>query len=192
MSALATVVELETHMQIDLDVDAEASAAQALDIASEAIRTEAHQTITEVIADSLTCWVDWRHVLWLPERPVTNVTSITVDGVLVDSSTYAWLGSGEVRFSAAPTASTTSTWLRQAVIVYDHGWATAPDDLKGICLERAAAALTTPPGRSVKSESVGPDSITYDLAAAGQLSAEQRRTIRQYRPPITGVPIVAA
>ena len=190
-TALATATQLATLLQRSFTAAEAAAADLVLDIASETIRTFCHQTLSLVEDDTLTVWADWRTELWLPERPVTELTSITVDGVLVDDSTYTWDQSGEVRFSPVWTSSGPTPWhRRQAVIVYSHGFDPMRADLRGMCLELAKAAVVTPDaGGGVTQEQIGNYSVTFDTKVAAILNDAQMRRLRPYRPVITGVPI---
>ncbi len=189
---LATSGELAVLLQRTF-TDAEEDAANLLLAGvSDAIRTFTRQTLSLVEDDELVQWADWTHTLWLPERPVVTLTSITVEGTLIDPDTYTWDQSGEVRFGPGMFAGGSVTWRRRrATIVYSHGFDPIPGDIKGVCLEMVQVGLSMPDGRVVRSESVGPDSITYATDNAAVMTKSQELRLRAYRPALTSVPITA-
>lgn len=94
--------------------------------------------------------------LRLSRRPVTSVTSVTVDGSLIDAADYEISGGSNLyRLSGDEL----SEWASGKItVVYDAGYDPAPDDLK-----LAASKLVT----SVNSETARDPSLkrvhTYDV-----------------------------
>ena len=180
MDPLASVEELQTFTPgTTIDPD---HAALVLDIASDTIRTYTRQTLSRTDDESLVLAIGWPYELWLPERPVIDITSITVDGALIAPSAYTWTESGRIAFPSGVSGT-------QASIVYSHGWDPMRADIKGVCLEMARSAVVTPDGGAVKSETVGAYSVAFDIASATVLTESQERRLLPYRPPITSVPI---
>jgi hypothetical protein len=82
----------------------------------------------------------WNSYILLPERPVTNVSSITVNTPAVPVTTFGWTPSGVVYRTDAR-----GWWFDTATVTYDHGYPEGSDDLaniKKICLQMAARAYT--------------------------------------------------
>ena len=74
--------------------------------------------------------------LRLARRPVTSVTSVTVDGVLIDAADYEIVGGRNLW--ALSSDAITSWAAGKITVVYVAGWEPAPYDLKS-----AAAKLVT-------------------------------------------------
>lgn len=178
MVAFATPSDLATYLQRDLSAAETATAELLLDMATAAIQDYTGQTISAVVGDTITLDppTGWR--LFLPQLPVTAVTSITVAGTLLSTVTpdYYWYDdTGIVQFSGRWWSSTPQS----VVVVYSHGYATIPDAVRGVCLEMAAAMLDgagTGDASGISSESIGNYSVSYDTAvrtlpdiAAGRL-----------------------
>ncbi len=65
-------------------------------------------------------------------------------------------------------------------VVYTHGFAVIPNDVKGVCLALAARSLQSPDG--VNSETVGSYSVSYSrTGGAVSLLDEERRLLDRYR-----------
>jgi hypothetical protein len=155
MAAFATAEDLATYMQRDFIAAETATATQALDVASEIIRGYTGQQIDEVPDESVTLRAEIGNngVLFLSQLPVTAVASVTEDGTLLTVTTdYEWSRAGILwRVGAV-------NWIHPVVVVYDHGYATVPHDIKGVALSLATRLFS---GTTVKSESVGMYQVTY-------------------------------
>jgi hypothetical protein len=106
-----------------------------LDLASGVIRRYAHQTISEVLGDTVEFGPANHRTLFLPEIPVLNVTSVTVGVTAVTE--VVWYRGGQLIGETA--------WDDGAVVVYDHGWAAGSDTIaavKAVCLAAASRAFT--------------------------------------------------
>jgi hypothetical protein len=137
MAAFCTIADLEAFLQVAIG-SPNASATAAIASASAAIQNYTRQRIEQVAGDVLTLTVEaHRSVLLLPEQPVTGVASVVEDGTTLSVGTdYRWTSAGMlVRQSRAWN----SGW-QEVVITYTHGYATIPDDLKGVCIRAAARA----------------------------------------------------
>lgn len=189
MAALATPEDLATFLQRDLSAADTASAVLLLDLASAAVRAYTGQTISAVPGDSVTLDVPYGYQsrLFLPELPVTAVTSVTVAGTLYTPVTdyHVDLATGSIRFL-------TRTWWSYyppttAVVVYSHGYAAGTSGLavaQGATLALATGALQSA-GADVKSESIGNYSVTYDLVSSvlwSEESAGLRASLDSLRP----------
>lgn len=178
MAAFATAEDLATFMQQNFTAEETATAVLLLDLVSAAIRSYTGQTISAVDGESVTLEAPcgYHSRLFLPQLPVTAVTSVTVAGTLYTALTdyYVRLDIGTIEFL-------THTWWwssppSSVVVVYSHGYATGTPELdvvKAVCLEAAAATFGSAGGSSsdVKSESVGNYSVTYGDDDAGSTVA---------------------
>lgn len=115
MASFATSADLaarlkKTFSQADTD-----QAELLLAGATARIRALTGQWISEVENDVFTTDAPVSRVLWLPERPVTSVASVTLDGVAVTD----WVLRGSRLRRAVPWA--TACEESEVVIVYTHG-----------------------------------------------------------------------
>lgn len=96
---------------------------QLLDSASALIRGYTGQVLSQVAGDSVVVPATFADVLFLPQVPVTAISSITVDAVAFTDFTFD--ETGEV-FRG------TGFWTEPATVVYDHGYAEISSEFKAI------------------------------------------------------------
>jgi hypothetical protein len=150
MDLLAPVEDLQAWLQ-DPGLDP-ATAAVALAAASGVVRGRTGQDFTAVVADTVV--LDGMEDQWLtlPQRPVTAVTAVAINGVtqgalswwLSGSRLYRWRGWNRALVSSASTAFGLAPTL--ITVTYDHGYDEIPDDVKGAVLAIAADIVTNPAG----------------------------------------------
>lgn len=186
LSPLATVDELATWLQRDLDGD-DASANLALELASAAVRGEAHQTFTRIDDHEVVLRGNWSSDLWLPERPVIAVGDIAIangDGLVgsqaLASTAYQWDVGGLMRrysgWWGGPGAAVTVT--------YTHGWETIPGEVKAIALQLAANVYESTGASLVMDRDSGVEDVR-DATERGNvavLTKASARVLRRYRP----------
>jgi hypothetical protein len=189
LEPLATVPELQIFMA-DETLDP-VRFEQALRWASARIRAATNQVLTEVADDTVRLRGTYAGELWLPERPVTAVGAVTVDGMALASGLYSWsadgklgAGAGEWPVLNAPTG--VSGWGGGAAVVevtYDHGYTETPDDLKALCLAMAARQLSVPDYGAVtqRSETIGRYTNSVSYGAARGFDDDERRILNRYR-----------
>src|SRR6266542_3488359 len=134
----ATAAELETFTG-GLITDAPRATA-LLGYASAWIRKYTGQTLSLVPGDTVIFGESPASVLYLPQRPVTAVTSILVDGVATTS--FVWKRWGTVYRLPADTDWVFSDHVQ---VIYDHGYATTTDEyqaVKAVCLNAASRLWT--------------------------------------------------
>lgn len=189
--AFATEAELEAYTGTSIDTT---RAELLLDLATGAIRAYTNQTISRVTSDVVVLPGSWSNRLELPERPVVSVATVKIeDTTLVADADYVWDGrwtllrgtseAGVLVINDGPLISSHGDWGgagAQVTVTYTHGFATIPDDVKGVCLALAARSLASPDG--VNSESVGSYSVSYSRSGgAVSLLDEERRLLDRYR-----------
>jgi len=165
---LATAADLATLPRVaDLPT---ATADQLLQMATGIVQGIVGQRLIQVTGDTTELMGTTDSELWLPERPVTAVTSVEVDGEAVAEGTgYKRFGPRLRRscgWSDDPHDPTTVT------VVYDHGYPT--DDYRlgfarSVVLMLAAGAASGP---GVTSEGIDDYQVTYDKMAARMEAAE--------------------
>jgi hypothetical protein len=175
--------ELGDHLRIAIAPD-DTGAAQACRIASEVVRATLRQTITLVEDDTLRLEGSYGDRIRLPERPVLEVVSVTVEGAELPASSYNLIGeeiilASDLETFASITIPEGGLGGRRAVveIVYSHGYAIVPADIKGLALGAAAAVYQNP--ANVTSEGI----LSYRVAYgdAGEFLAGQPAVVGRYR-----------
>lgn len=148
MDRFASAVDLATYMGQDVET---AQAEQVLDAASGAIRSQARQVISQVLADTATVPV-FDGACYLPEQPVTAVASVTLTysdatTAALASDDWLWLGAWDLVLDSAVTSR-----AYQATVVYDHGHPAADfaaggaaADLWAVCMAAAARVFSPAP-----------------------------------------------
>lgn len=156
---LVTQEELETLTGQTLSTEV---ATLVLNTASGVVRGAVGQELSAVAADTLTIMGTTSVWLELPERPVTAVTSVAVDGEALDDykrfGDRLWRAWGWRSCPSVPTA---------VEVVYDHGWAAGDWHLevaRSMVLTLAANKIANP--NSVESESVDDYRVRYAVTAA--------------------------
>ncbi len=156
MSNFGTAADLAAMLQRDIDTS---TANLLLDLASTAVREEVRQDIdiatttetydspnvvswlpvaTSMLAVTIAQQVPVNGLLFLRELPVISVTSITEDGVTLDSASYQWNRFGRVK---RLTGIWSSLNINNVVVVYSHGWATTTrqwQTARQVCLQAAS------------------------------------------------------
>lgn len=176
--ALFDLTDLAAYVQSDVDT---ATATVARDIATglvvgytnQAFEADTYTHVLPVAADLS---------VRLPQRPVTAVTTVTVDGdVLTVDDDYTWDAiTPLVQLLVVP-----DVWT--ATVVYDAGYATVPAVVKAVALAAAARAYANPGG--VVSEAIDDYSVTYDTATAGGLLPAEMNALRRYRSRVGSITV---
>lgn len=145
---MITTTELDNFLGVNV-----APSLAAAIIAGMTAEAQAHtgQTITRVDDDAVELFGVWGRVLPLPERPVVDVTSVTLDGVeLVAGEGYELRRHDLHRLSFDVRAASSSSWLgpdKLVAVVYSHGWTvddvtgTMPTPIRTIAKQAAARAV---------------------------------------------------
>jgi len=113
-----------------------------LEMASSMMRAECHQTLSVVVGDVAVVYPTVSTFLSLPERPVTAVSQVLVDGVA--TTDYYVIPRG---IRSGTMASPGSAWIKGATVTYSHGYAETTDTfalLRMICMEVVDRALRSP------------------------------------------------
>lgn len=189
MAALATVSELADWLGTTITDAADVNRAQQiLDSVSGLARRQARQTFELVTSDTVDLSGTYDPVLTLPEQPVVAVNSVTFDGTLLTASQWELLPHGRL-FRTGTTASdrkhhAAGTWggpLYTVTVDYDHGWATVPEDVKGVVLAASARAWANPQGALY--ESVGSYRIGFsNEQQVSALAPFEVELLKSYRP----------
>lgn len=169
--ALFTLEQLASYVQSDVDT-----------ATATLVRTMAEGTVTnytgqfiEAATYTHTLAVASNRTIRIPQRPVTDVTSVTVDGTtLTVDDEWTWDGIGDtVVLSITPT----DAWV--ATVVYDAGYATIPDDVMAVALAVAGRLYNHTPG--VISESIDDYRAQYASSDPAGLLDGEMRILRRYK-----------
>lgn len=185
---LATAGEVQTLMPgVELDLD---QVELLLDIASATIRDETGQTLSLVDDDVLELRGAFGREFWLPERPVLEVSSITLDDQDMPSTGFRATSDGRVTIDRAlwPTVVNASAGAlghwggdeRILTIVYSHGYDPVPATIRGVCLDLVRRGIVAPDAGVVRQESLGSYNVSYAPDAASVLSTAEKAKLRRY------------
>lgn len=120
----------------------------------------------------------------VPQRPVTEITSVTIDGVTqVADTDWKWDGIGDVIWlESSPDED-------QATVVYDAGYATVPDDVAAVALSIAGRLYTQTPG--LVAESIDDYRAQYANAEPVGLHPGEKQILRRYKQRLGSIAPVA-
>ena len=184
MPSFASITELQNHLQRTFAVGRETDAAtQALELATGLIQHYTGQqlfpgTSTETFPAPLNFTV-LGGVVVLRQRPVTTVTSVTIDGEAADFTVDGAAGIVWIK-RTVPLAETTRH--PEISVTYNHGFNPIPAELKAVCLEVARQVVDNPKG--FVQMSVGDVSGSYGSVSAGvglALSARHEQMLASLR-----------
>jgi len=157
--AWPTVTELGDLLARPFSEDEETTAQRALDNARAAFQSEARHRIELVEDHEIVIPGSWASRVYLPEPPVTAVSSIKLNGVAVAAGTYSWRRSGllyrgtvGVLNAADPDLSDGSGagyWGgtdSELEVKYSHGYEDIPDEVRTVVMECAARVVGNPDG----------------------------------------------
>lgn len=144
MTSLATTDNYETVAGPIGSVD-RPRVQRLLDMASDAVLGAAHgQQIVAGVSSGVTVFAH-DGVLYLPQRPVTAVAEVMVDGDIVDPSEYRFEAGGQRRHARLirRSGAADSLWdVPEATVTYSHGWATVPGPIVALVVSLAAGAMS--------------------------------------------------
>ena len=172
-TGFCAIDDLQNLLQLTIPAEKVGSADAAILAATEAIRNYTNQKISLVTDETIILDGNGRIRIFLPELPVVNVTSVTLDGVLLVNGTDYKLGSHGIIYRLGGNKWTDG--IQNIEIIYSHGFATIPDDIKTVCVRAAARAYQAGlkaeemNGISIASYGLGDYSVTYgqDQVAEG-------------------------
>jgi hypothetical protein len=157
-----------------------------LGIASAEIRGCAGQVLSPVVDDVVVLQPSWTQTLFLPERPVTAVTTVTVNAATYLD--YRFTASGHLIQGADMALGSAMVWSQGATVTYSHGYAESTEDykiIKGICLEAASRAYTM--NERSASEVLGATILeSAGYAPEVFLTEGEKMRLSAYRPVLVG------
>lgn len=180
MASFANPADLEIRLKKTFSAQETDQAEQLLAGATAKVRALTDQWISEVVGDVFTTSAPASRVLWLPQRPVTAVASVELDGVAVTG----WVRRGSRLIRTCPWAAACEEV--ELEVVYSHGYAADDERLdlaKDYCLAYAAQGMSNPNG--YQSEKI--DDYARTFGKESGWDAVEKALCRQYgRRPKTG------
>lgn len=173
MAQYATAIELAGYLQQDVDTY---TANQVLTLASGAF-SEAACTWFEAQSTTFVTLGTLRRAIPLPFRPVTAVTAMRINAVVVTG--YTLIKNTVYR----PVGFGTPYLLTPDKVEIDltHGYTSVPDDVKSAVLETAASGYLQSNG-TVVSERIDDYAVTFGTSGGGvQLTSSARELAMSYR-----------
>lgn len=181
---LATVDQLGAYLQ-QAFAPGDQSALLVLQIASSIIRDYLQQEITPVAGDVVVL-DPINSEGFLPELPVTAVTLFET----YDRQTATWSTADPTTYGVSTRLGIVTAfgdagiaWPADAAtwrVTYDHGYATVPDGLMGVCVSLAARIYVTEDG--IDLERIGGYQVKYQSDADG-FSPLQMKVLGRYINP---------
>jgi hypothetical protein len=139
----ATLDELKAYLQRD---DLGPTGILGLEIATGMIQEQTGQDIFRVASDVVKLNGRARERLFLPQLPVNDVVSLSLNGVtLVEDADFgvdAELGA----IDRLPRGAFWTVGRRNIIVTYDHGWDDPPAPIRGLCLKWAGKLWQNPTG----------------------------------------------
>jgi hypothetical protein len=168
MVDLASIDDLNHFSQLAID-PSDTAAAFLLKVASGMVRRYLDQDITATANDVALC-DPVGHCVLLPQMPVQSVSLLetTIDGTIwttVAPASYTVSKRAGVVAARPWTGTQWGSDPESWRVTYTHGYATVPDELKGIVCSIAARFYSTPSG--IDMERTGQRQVKYNLESAG-------------------------
>lgn len=125
--------------------------------------------------------------IWLPWRPVNQVTEVLVDGDVLDAQRYVASRWGPLRLSCGAWPSG-----RDIQVTWDYGFASPPGDIVTLAADLVYRAVNDPGNK--RQRTIGQYSETNAVAGepALALTGDHLRRLRRYRTKRTSIPIESA
>lgn len=174
MASFATPAELASWLQVP-EVDT-ATATLQLAAATQAIRDYCGWSITEETVTGAVLDAAGSRSIWLPTLLLTAVGPVVELGVtLTVLDDYDWTRYGRLLRS--------KKWPNQArsvAVTYTHGYAAAPDSVKGVCLALAGRVYNNPVG--ARSQTAGPFAQSFAVPSSGAVGSLLLEELGQLGP----------
>ena len=197
LSNFATTDDVAALLQRDLTTQELVWVNRLLTQASDVVRRYTRQTLNFVSGDTITLPGNWDNTLTLPQRPISAVNSLLINGSaptaysvwkVLDDSLYISTGAYQPDFGVllwggnalwGPAGSnsgpqaTGATWQGPAATItinYDHGFQTIPGDIVNVTAGLVALAVASPVG--VNEEKIGAYQVKYSRSETGAMTLQ--------------------
>lgn len=204
---LATIDDVAAILQRDLTSSEITNATRLLGMASDIVRRYTRQSINQVTNDTIVLPGNWDNVLVLPQRPVTNVSSVLINGAspvyqvwrTIDDCLFMGTGAYQPDFGVllwggnalwGPAGSNTgpqatgATWQGPSSLItvtYTHGFSEIPGDIVNVVAGMVALAVASPVG--VAMERLGGWQTQYSRSEGGSMALQpaDKEILNYYR-----------
>lgn len=192
---LANPEDLAARLGVTFTTDQAARATALIADASAYVRNYTRQTITAVTGDVAVLESTTEQWLWLPQRPVAAVTSVSIGSAVVSPVYWVQQGDGLYRFYGwqGRFYGSTSTWNQPDTIAvtYDHGFTVVPDDIVAVVCKIAKASWVNPQGLQRWRQGETEVALSAATVAEGCLNDDDKRVLDFYRRPRRSVKLSA-
>lgn len=169
--SFASVTELAERQGLDLDPEDQSAAARLAD-ATAFIRSVTGQHISAVAGDEQELAGTWSSSLWLPQRPVTNVSAVEIRRQ--NETVFTTVGVGSITWTRLGRLVYPGSWWGSengvVKVTYDHGYDQIPEEIVAVTCSIAARAIANPAGQILlsRSKTIGGGTLaeTYGEGAA--------------------------
>lgn len=180
MTTLASVADYEVVTGVTVGEDS-TRIERLLELASGAVLDEAHGQLI-VAGESTETVRPYEGVGRLSQRPVTDVTSVVVEGVtLTEGDDYRWTPGGDRRpayLIRVVNGRDAAWWDCELTVVYEHGWTEVPSRIVVAVINMAKGVYDLAGGGEVASKTSGPFSVSFvegtqtaDMRVAGPVKS---------------------
>lgn len=153
--------------------------------ASSLVREVSGQHISLVTDDTVALDGSLSRHLWLPEVPIVSVSSITLDGVPADPSTYRIEHDRRTLKRALGM-----TWDCDTVeVTYTHGWDPVPGWIVGLVCSTVQRSIRPAAQLGVQAQTTGSQTVQYATSLAGMnlwFTAAELHRLHGLAPDIIG------
>lgn len=155
-----------------VDVTSDDGAIIAIDAACQIVRDVCGQTLDEVVDDEQVFDGTGTDCLVLPEVPVTEVSTVSIDDGTDLTEVTDWvLGrQGRLLRTSANGAAFWPLGRQNVIVTYSHGWSEVPESVRMVALAVANRIVVQGPAMN---ESIGGDSVAYAVASTDLTSTER-------------------
>lgn len=144
-----------------------ARVARLIELASDAVLARAHGQ--QIISATVTSTVrPYEGAAYLPQRPVTAIESVVVDGVTLDSDRYRFEPGGNRRPALLYRrhAGRDVWWdCGELTVTYTAGWDPVPGQIIGVVVAMSKGVSDTGGSAPIIQESTGPFQVSVSAAA---------------------------
>lgn len=203
MTALASISDYEAVTGSTVAPTDEARITRLLELASDAVLAGAHgQTIIEA---TYTAEVLYPHdgIIYFPQRPVTDVDAVVVNGTTIDAADYRFTSGGDrlpaklVRrvngYDTFWAYGYSNSWGEVAVTVtYTAGWPSIPGQIVAAVCSMAKGVVDNAGGARRSSVGVGPFTSSFDPTDTTSSSLAITPTIQAMLDRLCGVDAVGS
>ena len=176
LDSLVSTTDLATYLQQNLE-EYETEAANAVELASAAVRAYCRRSLTYVVDDERV--LRWRPTIVLPDPPIVEITSVQIAGEDVDW--YRDLD-GRLVVNAAPplVVPETNYPYPDVTITYTHGYLTVPAVVAMVAVRIAARVFKNPMQRVAYNADTMNYSSGVDIAPR-ILTGDEMLMLKPYR-----------